>query len=228
MAAGCFVRGRSPSPTGVLFLDEAPEFAAGVLDALRQPLESGYVEIARAAASARFPARVQLVLAANPCPCAPAREVDCTCSATARRRYLGRLSGALLDRIDVRQQVAPISRADLLDGGGVGEPTSAVAARVSVARGAAAERWGRTPYRRNADVSAALLRRPPYALTATALRPAAAALDAGRLSARGFHRVLRVAWSVADLTGRDSPGPTEVAAAMGLRCAPGLPVAVHP
>lgn len=206
----------SAAHCGVLFLDEAPEFAAGVLDALRQPLESGYVEIARASGSARFPARVQLVLAANPCPCAPGRDADCTCPSAVRRRYQSRLSGALLDRVDVRQRVAPLARADLLVAGGCAESSAVVAARVAVARAAAAARWRGTGYRRNADVPGTVLRRR-YALDAAALQVASRALERGRLSVRGYDRVLRLAWTLADLAGHNSPGASEVGAALALR-----------
>ncbi len=201
---------------GVLFLDEAPEFAAGVLDALRQPLESGVVEISRASGSARFPARFQLVLAANPCPCAPARDLDCTCPSAVRRRYQGRLSGALLDRVDLRRSVAPLARAELLAGDGVGEPSAAVAERVARARQAATKRWSRTAFRCNAEVPGAVLRRdfrlPPVATVA-----ASRALERGLLSARGYDRVLRIAWTVSDLAGRDQPGRGEIAVALDLR-----------
>lgn len=201
---------------GVLFLDEAPEFASGVLDALRQPLESGTVEVARAGGTARFPARVQLVLAANPCPCAPARDVDCTCPSAVRRRYQSRLSGALLDRVDLRRLVRPVSRADLLMPGAAAEPTETVRHRVLAARSAAAARWQGRPWRVNAEVPGAVLRselRPPP----TAIASASRALERGQLSARGFDRVLRVAWTLADLGGRVAPAAADVDAALGLR-----------
>lgn len=201
---------------GVLFLDEAPEFAAGVLDALRQPLESGVVEIARASGTARFPARVQLVLAANPCPCAPARDIDCTCPSMARRRYQSRLSGALLDRVDLRQVVQPLTRADLLAPDLTAEPTAAVRTRVLAARAAAAERWAGRPWQVNAGAPGSVLRRElrlPAATTTSASR----ALERGLLSARGFDRVLRVAWTLADLGGRTTPASHDLDAALGLR-----------
>jgi magnesium chelatase family protein len=105
---------------GILLLDEAPEFDRDVLDALRQPLESGQVVLARSGVTARFPARFTLVLAANPCPCARAgsQRGACTCTPLARRRYLGRLSGPLLDRVDVKVEVLPVGRAELLGDGG--------------------------------------------------------------------------------------------------------------
>ena len=101
---------------GCLFLDEAPEFGRDVLDALRQPLESGQVVVARLGMTARFPARFTLVLAANPCPCAkgPGLRAACSCTPAARRRYLARLSGPLLDRVDVKVEFLPVGRAELL------------------------------------------------------------------------------------------------------------------
>ena len=125
---------------GVLFLDEAPEFQMSALDGLRQPLESGRVVLHRSHGVVSYPARFLLVLAANPCPCgSPAR--DCSCAPAARRRYRQRLSGPLLDRIDIRLSVDPVPRADLFAESPDREGSAAVAARVSSARSAAAERW---------------------------------------------------------------------------------------
>src|SRR5690606_15817182 len=101
---------------GVLFLDECPEAKTDVLDALRQPLECGEIVIARANATARFPARIQLILAANPCPCAAATPRTCGCPPAKRRRYLARLSGPLLDRVDIRLETAPVAMSALLAG----------------------------------------------------------------------------------------------------------------
>src|SRR3954465_7342202 len=116
------------APRGVLFLDEAPEFPRAVLDTLRQPLERGQVTISRASGSATFPCRAQLVLAANPCPCASAAgDAACTCSALERRRYQSRLSGPLLDRIDLRVELPPVTRAAWLDGLSAPESTELVA-----------------------------------------------------------------------------------------------------
>ena len=127
---------------GVLFLDEAPEFATRVLEALRQPLESGELVIARARGVARFPARFQLVLAANPCPCglSVGKGQDCRCPVMARRRYLARLSGPLLDRVDLQIAVLPVSRVQLASAP-TPESTRVVAARVAAARAAQAQRW---------------------------------------------------------------------------------------
>ena len=115
---------------GVLFLDEAPEFARDVLDALRQPLEAGEVVVARSGVTARFPARFTLVMASNPCPCARAAgsAEGCSCSPAARRRYLGRISGPLLDRVDVKIELEPVSRRELLSDRNFAESSRTVAA----------------------------------------------------------------------------------------------------
>ncbi|MCW2607934.1 MAG: Mg chelatase, subunit ChlI [Frankiales bacterium] len=200
---------------GVLFLDEAPEFAHGVLDALRQPLESGRVSVRRAAGTATYPARFTLVLAANPCPCARPGE-ECTCRPDARRRYLARLSGPLLDRVDMHVQVDRISRAELLAEQGSVEGSAAVARRVLQARQAAAARFAGTPWRCNGEVPPAELRRH-WPVPRTATRSAEQALDSGRLTARGYGRVLRLAWTLADLAGSAVPERCHVDHALGFR-----------
>jgi magnesium chelatase family protein len=207
---------------GCLFLDEAPEFSRDVLDALRQPLESGEVVVARSGLTARFPARFTLVLAANPCPCAraagpgagPARSA-CTCTPAARRRYLGRLSGPLLDRVDVKVELLPVGRAELLSDRRFAEPSSMVADRVSQARSRAAARLRGTPWRLNAEIPGIELRRS-YAPAAGALAPLRRALDLGEISARGVDRVIRISWTVADLRGVPRPTVAEVNYALGL------------
>jgi len=198
-------------------LDEAPEFPRAVLDTLRQPLERGSVTIHRANGSASFPCRAQLVLAANPCPCASAAgDTACTCSALERRRYQSRLSGPLLDRIDLRVTLPPVTRAAWLDGLAAPEGTLAVAARVHAARAVAAERMAGTGLGLNSQVPGRLLReRWPVARSSLAL--AERALERGSLSVRGFDRVLRVAWTIADLAGRSVPGGDDVAEALGMR-----------
>jgi magnesium chelatase family protein len=202
---------------GVLFLDEAPEFPRAVLDTLRQPLERGQVTIHRAAGSATFPCRAQLVLAANPCPCASAAgDTSCTCSPVERRRYQSRLSGPLLDRIDLRVDLPPVTRAAWLDGLGPPETTAEVARRVAAARAAAGERLAGTGLTVNSQVPGRLLRER-WAVPRPALRLAERALERGALSVRGFDRVVRVAWTLADLAGRAVPGSDEVAEALGMR-----------
>lgn len=202
---------------GVLFLDEAPEFPRVVLDTLRQPLERGSVTVHRAHGSATFPCRTQLVLAANPCPCASAAgDTACTCSSLERRRYQSRLSGPLLDRIDLRVELPAVLRAGWLDADSADESTAVVAARVCTARAAAAARMAGTGLRTTGQVPGRLLReRWPVPRAALAL--AERALERGALSVRGFDRVTRVAWTLADLAGRTVPGPDEVAEALGLR-----------
>jgi magnesium chelatase family protein len=202
---------------GVLFLDEAPEFPRTVLDTLRQPLERGQVTIQRAAGSATFPCRAQLVLAANPCPCASAAgDVACTCSALERRRYQARLSGPLLDRIDLRVDLPPVTRAAWLDGAEPPETTEQVARRVLAARAAARDRLAGTGIAVNSQVPGRLLRER-WAVPRSSLRLAERALERGSLSVRGFDRVLRVSWTLADLAGRVVPGTDEVAEALGMR-----------
>ncbi len=203
---------------GVLFLDEAPEFSGKALDALRQPLESGHVVVARAAGVVRLPARFLMVLAANPCPCGrhTLTGAGCECPPSVVRRYQARLSGPLLDRVDLRVEVEPVGRADLLGQGGRGEPTAVVAARVRDARARAAERLAATPWTTNSEVPGHELRtRLPAA--PGALAAAERDLERGALTARGLDRVLRVAWTVADLRGADRPDACDVAVALELR-----------
>jgi magnesium chelatase family protein len=207
----------SLSHRGILFLDEAPEFQAGVLDALRQPLESGEVAIARSGGVARYPARFQLVMAANPCPCAaPAGEAECQCTSTARRRYIGRISGPLLDRMDLQVQLEPVAPGELLDDLDTAEPSAAVATRVAAARELAADRLRGTGWRINADVPGPALR-SGWRLPAAVTGAADVRLDRGELSARGYDRILRVAWSVSDLAGQTRPTATDVEEAVALR-----------
>ncbi|WP_329583625.1 YifB family Mg chelatase-like AAA ATPase [Kitasatospora sp. NBC_01250] len=203
---------------GVLFLDEAPEFPVRVLDALRQPLESGEVVIARSAGSLRLPANFLLCLAANPCPCGrhSRRGEGCECTPTMVSRYQARLSGPLLDRVDLRVQVEPVTRAALLDRDSSAERTAVVAARVRAARERTAARLAGTPWRTNAEVPGRELRTRWRPLEGS-LTEAEREMEHGHLTARGLDRVLRVAWTIADLAGRDAPGAAEVQAALVLR-----------
>ena len=204
---------------GVLFLDEAPEFAPGALDALRQPLESGVIRIARANATAQFPARFQLLLAANPCPCgnAGARDLVCTCTAMARRRYLGRLSGPLLDRVDIQLRIPRMTAAQLRMPGSQATDSTRARARVAAARERARSRLRGTPWRLNAHVPGSWLRteagRPSPGATGVLDR----ALERGAITMRGFDRIVRVAWTLADLDGVERPGPDQVGRALLLR-----------
>ncbi len=202
---------------GCLFLDEAPEFGRDVLDALRQPLESGEVVVARCGLTARFPARFTLVLAANPCPCAKGTVTSaaCTCTPATKRRYLARLSGPLLDRVDVKVELLPVGRAELLSDRSFAESSPVVAARVAAARERTAARLTGTPWRLNAEIPGSELRRvfPP---APGSLAPLERAMDLGRISARGVDRVIRVAWTLADLAGIARPTVSETSYALGL------------
>ncbi|MFF2188769.1 YifB family Mg chelatase-like AAA ATPase [Streptomyces sp. NPDC058155] len=203
---------------GVLFLDEAPEFSGKALDALRQPLESGQVVIARSAGVVRLPARFLMVLAANPCPCGrhTLHGAGCECPPSAIRRYQSRLSGPLLDRVDLRVEVQPVHRADLMGQGGRGETTEVVAERVARARLRSAQRLAGTPWTVNSEVPGHELR-TRWLTAPGALDAAERDLERGLLTARGLDRVLRVAWTVADLAGRDRPDGRDVGLALELR-----------
>ncbi|HUK71272.1 MAG TPA: ATP-binding protein [Streptosporangiaceae bacterium] len=202
---------------GVLFLDEAPEFSRDVLDALRQPLESGEVVVARAGLTARFPARFTLVLAANPCPCARGGgpKAACVCTPMARRRYLGRLSGPLLDRVDVKVELLPVGRAELLSDRRFAESSATVAKRVELARERVACRLAGTPWRLNAQIPGSELRRR-FRPAPGALARVERAVELGQISARGVDRVLRVSWTLADLAGKARPTADETGYALGL------------
>lgn len=204
---------------GVLFLDEAPEYNPRVLDALRQPLESGRIILNRAYGASTYPAQFLLVLAANPCPCSAggqnADDRDCVCPARVRSRYQSRLSGPLLDRIDLKVHLDRVSRRVLAEQVG-GEPSAVVRERVEAARTAARIRLAGTPWTVNGDVPGPMLRRR-WPIDRVALRPIGQAVDSGRLSTRGIDRVLRIAWTLADLAGHDRPGPDDVIEALDLR-----------
>jgi magnesium chelatase family protein len=197
-----------------LFLDECAEIGVSALEALRTPLEDGEIRLARRDGVARYPARFQLVLAANPCPCAPADPRDCICKPMAKRRYLGRLSGPLLDRVDLRVQMHPVRLKTFVTA--EPESTAEVRNRVARARDAAAQRWRPYGCRTNAEVSGTLLRRE-FRPGSAAMAPLRTALDRGLLSIRGVDRSLRVAWTLCDLAGRTSPGRDDVASALSFR-----------
>ncbi|GAA3772482.1 YifB family Mg chelatase-like AAA ATPase [Microbacterium kribbense] len=189
---------------GVLFLDEAAEHRAGTLDALRQPLETGSIVIHRAGFVASFPARFQLVLATNPCPCGNygVRGASCTCTPMMIRRYLGRLSGPLLDRIDIEVAMSRVAVAHRAAGGTV-TTTAQARERVRAARERAAFRLRETSFTANSAVPGTWLRHGPVAPEPVVRRPLDAALDRGALTLRSYDRILRVAWTVCDLAGRD-------------------------
>ncbi|AWB89606.1 YifB family Mg chelatase-like AAA ATPase [Homoserinimonas hongtaonis] len=205
---------------GVLFLDEAPEFSSSVLDTLRQPLESGSITIHRANAVASFPGRFQLVLAANPCPCGNygGADAECTCPPAARRRYLARLSGPLLDRIDIQLRVNRITAAQMrLSEEGQRITTRDARQRVVLARAAAAERLNATPWRLNSRVSGVWLRAPAHRPPANATASLDRALERGAITMRGYDRVLRTAWTISDLDGSSSPRADHIGRALFLR-----------
>lgn len=209
---------------GVLFMDEFPEFARPVLETLRQPLETGEVAIARANARLRYPCRFLLVAAANPCRCGhladPARA--CSRAPLCGEDYLGRISGPLMDRFDLCLEVPPVACADL-DLPASGETSATVAARVAAARavqaGRLADAQAGMPGRTNADLQGEALERfaTPDAAGRALLNRVAERLG---LSARGYHRVLRVARTIADLAGATGIGADHLAEAFGYRLRP--------
>ncbi|WP_238992969.1 YifB family Mg chelatase-like AAA ATPase [Jiangella aurantiaca] len=200
---------------GVLFLDEAPEFPPRVLDSLRQPLESGTLTLARSDATSVFPARFLLVLAQNPCPCGNFGSTvhECTCRPDAVRRYGQRLSGPVRDRVDIRVAVDAPTMAEL---DAAAEPSKVVADRVAEARARQEQRLHGTPWQCNGELPGPFLRRE-LRLPADVTAPAFGAVREGSLTLRGVDRVVRVAWTVADLAGRDRPTAADVRTALRLR-----------
>lgn len=205
----------SKAHRGVLFLDEACEFGPQRLDALRTVVEDGEVRHARRDGIVRYPARFQLVLATNPCPCAPPKEQDCRCRPMERRRYFGRLSGPLLDRVDLRVRTRPCT-AFVVPDLERPESTAEVRARVGAARERAMARWRTHGWLTNCEVPGPVLRRD-FALPTKATMLLDKALSIGAVTARGADRCLRVAWTLSDLAGRDLPDADDVAAALEFR-----------
>ena len=202
---------------GVLFLDELPEFQRNVLDSLRQPLESGAVQVARANAHVTFPARFQLVAAMNPCRCGHLGDPTLACSRAPRcaADYQAKVSGPFLDRVDLHVEVQPVAAADLVLPP-PSEGSQEVAARVAAARDLQTERYDGKGLRTNAEADGDLL-----AEVATPDEPGrrllGQAAEAMRLSARGYHRVLRVARTIADLACAEEVKRVHVAEALSYR-----------
>ncbi|MEV5962290.1 YifB family Mg chelatase-like AAA ATPase [Kribbella sp. NPDC051952] len=188
---------------GVLFIDEAPEMHPLTLDTLRQPLESGYIEVHRSAAVAKFPARFMLVLAANPCPCglSGTNHGICNCTPQVLARYRQRISGPIKDRIDIQRQILPAARGLSDD---EPESTATVAARVNAARERQTHRYRDTAWILNSEVPGPVLRRD-FPLDTTSQKLLEGLYSAGRITARGFDRVVRLAWTLADLEGIPQP-----------------------
>nr|MBA2773939.1 ATP-binding protein [Nocardioidaceae bacterium] len=200
-----------------LFLDEAPEFKPTVHDALRQPLESGEISIRRAEGAARFPARFQLILAANPCPCGggPGKS-HCRCGTVVTHRYQQRVSGPVRDRIDIVHSVLPVSRNEMRQAVPAEGTTVAVAARVKRARERQRVRYRDTPWVTNSEVPGYEFRRL-CPLDREAMELIEDAVADGRLTQRGADRVARMAWSVADLSSDERPSGVHVREALFLR-----------
>ncbi|SDS94434.1 magnesium chelatase family protein [Brevibacterium sandarakinum] len=224
--ASALIGGRRPGSIGilsrahrgVLFMDEAPEFSRDVLEALRQPMEARQVHIHRAWGSMVLPASFQLVLAANPCPCGAGMrgaESTCRCTPMDKRRYRNRLSGPLLDRVDLQLELFPVSPADIRLGG-TQEDSATVAGRVRHARKRQADRYVDCEWTLNSNAPGAWLREH-FRLNPNSLRDLDRALDTGRITMRGYDRVLRVATTLADLEGAEAPTPDRITTALALR-----------
>jgi len=203
---------------GVLFLDEAPEFSAVTIEALRQPLESGDITLSRATASVRYPAKFQLVLAANPCPCGKGQlKADaCQCAERIKSRYLAKISGPILDRLDIQLAVRPVTASVLAaDSDGL-ESSLQFRSRVVEARSRASARLNPFGLNLNAQVAGSVLRKE-LRINSSSTKSLDDALQRGRISMRGYDKCLRLAWTNADLAGRNEPNSSDVAKALWLR-----------
>lgn len=205
---------------GTLFLDEFPLFQSDIIDGLREPLESGEVTIARGEESATFPARCLVVLACNPCPCGdyhPSPTEDlCSCTEVARRHYRRKLTGPVIDRVDITRHILPVRPHEADDPLARPESTAVVRARVAEARARQRRRYAGTAWRLNSDVPGPALR-AEWPLGAAETRRLDEQVYSGSLTRRGATRVHRLAWTVADLAGADAPGERELDTALRLR-----------
>ena len=202
---------------GVLFLDELPEFSRDALEVLRQPLEDGIVNVSRVAGTAEFPARVMMVAALNPCPCGYFMDAtkNCTCSVSKIRQYLQRISGPLLDRVDIQIEVPRLHREEML-GSGDGETSARVRARVERAREVQARRFAGDGIFCNAHMRPRDLRKH-CPLSDEVRKFLSGAIDQLGLSARAFDRVVKLSRTIADLEGAEQIGANHVAEAMQYR-----------
>ena len=200
---------------GILFLDEAAEFAPSVLDSLREPLESGAVHLHRSGVQARYPASFQLVMASNPCPCGGGSGGRrCTCSSINRRRYLARLSGPLLDRMDIRIDVHTPSRADM--SATIVQTSDTIRQRVIEARARTRRRLAGTPWTLNVQLPGSWLRHQS-GIETSLINELDRLVESGQSSMRGVDRMLRLAWTLADLEGAPRPTFDHIVAAQQLR-----------
>ena len=216
--------GQSPQPgevslahNGVLFLDEMPEFGHSVLEVLRQPLEDRRITVSRARYSVEYPANFTLVASMNPCPCGYYNhpEKECTCSAAAVHRYMGRISGPLMDRIDIHVEVVPVSIAEM-SSMRAGESSAEIRRRVVAAREVQSARFAGTGVHTNAMMNSRMLREfaPLSRESASLLEQAMQRL---RLSARAYDRIIKVARTIADLEAQADISPAHISEAITYR-----------
>ena len=216
--------GQNPQPgevslahNGVLFLDEMPEFGHGVLEVLRQPLEDKHIAIARARYAVDYPSNFTLVASMNPCPCGyynhPTKE--CSCSTAAVHRYIGRISGPLMDRIDLHVEVTPVGREEMASTT-LAESSASIRERVMRARKVQAERFASTGIHTNTMMSSAMLREF-CPLTAESRTLLDRAMERLQLSARAYDRIIKVARTIADLEGAQDIAPTHISEAITYR-----------
>ena len=216
--------GQNPQPgevslahNGVLFLDEMPEFGHGVLEVLRQPLEDKHIAISRARYAVDYPSNFTLVASMNPCPCGyynhPTKE--CSCSTAAVHRYIGRISGPLMDRIDLHVEVTPVEREEMASTT-LAESSAAIRQRVMAARKVQSERFAGTGIHTNTMMTSAMLREF-CPLTAESRMLLDRAMERLQLSARAYDRIIKVARTIADLEGAADIAPTHISEAITYR-----------